>query len=117
MEFSSIIPNEVKLLSRIFDFENLLSDLVCFSYDNGKISISREERIKWEMKGAKEFAEFHGHVCELPHVKGLADADPELNLVPHCSQSIYLSLKTALKRMVWQGFSSYTQDVCYKRRP
>ncbi len=95
----------------MFDFENLVSYFACLSYDNGKILVSRKEGLKWEIKGAEEFAEFCEHVCQLPHVKGLADADPESNIVPHSRQLIYCLLKTTLIKMVWQRLGSCTYKM------
>ncbi len=73
------------MLSKVFDLESLVADTGCFGYQNIKVGVAREDRIKWEQNGVEEFTDFFKHVCNLPHVQRLADAEHTFNLLPHSS--------------------------------
>ena len=57
--FKNIVPSSVKKLGKAFDLELAMEQLCKFKVENGKLIISREDRIEWEANGASEFGEFY----------------------------------------------------------
>ena len=56
----------------MFEFEKALTHLCNFTVQNGKLVTTREKKIEWETYGAQEFNEFFTVVCNIPHVRALA---------------------------------------------
>ena len=104
--FGCAVCDPVKHLYQIFDLEKALKYFCNFKVVNGKLVANREDRIKWEVDGAKEFKSLFEVVCNLPHVRALADADDTLQLFPHCSVIVFNRLKVTLEKMVWFGLGS-----------
>ena len=104
--FARAVCDPVKHLYEIFDLEKALKHFCNFRVVNGKLVANREDRIKWEVDGAKEFKSFFEVVCNLPHVRALADADDTLQLFPHCSDIVFNRMKVTLEKMVWFGLGS-----------
>ena len=76
-----------------------------FKVVNGKLVANREDRIKWNVDGAKEFKSLFEVICNLPHIRALADADDTLQLFPHRSDIVFNRLKVTLERwfcLAWE---------------
>lgn len=101
--YNDIVPDVVKQMGKIFDFENMIEKLSKFSVQNGKLSISKADRREWETCGREEFNEFYIHVCNLPHIVNLSDMNPDLELFAHSSDLVLKNLKTTLQNIIWQG--------------
>ncbi len=85
--FARAVSDAVKHLYQIFDLEKVLKHFCNFD-------------------GAKEFKSLFEVVCNLPHVRALADANDTLQLFPHRSDIIFNRLKVTLEKMVWFGLGS-----------
>lgn len=109
--FDKIVPIPVKKLGKVFDLEHIVEHLCKFKVANGKLVISRQDRIEWEADGSSEFSEFHQHVCAMPHVLALADEDHGLDLLPHDSLTILKNFKTTLKKIFWESMGNCTDTM------
>ena len=56
--YNNIPTDSITKLERIFDIESLVRHLCIFSFENGKMRVSREERELWDLRGKTEFADF-----------------------------------------------------------
>ena len=65
-----------------------------FKVDDGKLVVSGEDGVEWETAGKKEFQEFYNIVCNIPHIRALADTNHNLSLLPHSSNIILKKFKT-----------------------
>ena len=74
-----------------------------FKVNDGKLVVSREDRIEWETAGTKEFQEFYNIVCNIPHIRTLADTNHNLSLLPHDSNVILKKFKTTIEKILWFG--------------
>lgn len=99
--YNNVIPEPVKKLHKIFELEKAIKYLCNFKIQNGKLVVSREDRIAWEIDGTNEFAEFYNVVCNIPHIQNLADTDHNLSLLSHHSNIVLKKFKTTLQKMVW----------------
>ena len=104
--FARAVSEAVKHLYQIFDLEKALKHFCNFKVVNGKLVANGEDRIKWEVDGAKEFKSLFEVVCNLPRVRALADANDTLQLFSHRSDTIFSRLKVTLEKMVWFGLGS-----------
>ena len=109
--YNDIIPDVVKQIGAIFDFENMIERLSKFSVENGKLSISKSDRMDWDTCSREEFNEFFSHVCNLLHVAHLSEMNRELELFRHNSDFVLRNLKTALQSIVWQGLGGCAYEV------
>ena len=99
--YKQVIPEPVKKLHKIFDLEKAIKHLCKFKSENGKLLVSREDRVEWETDGTNEFAEFYKVVCDIPHIRDLSDTDHNLALLSHHSNMIIKRFKGTLEKMVW----------------
>ena len=104
--FNRAVPAPVKKLFQVFDLEKAVENLCKFKVENEKLVVSREDRITWETDGTEEFQEFYNDVCNIPHVRALADRNRDLGLLPHDSNMILKRFKTTLQKMVWFGLGN-----------
>ena len=104
--FHRAVPNVTIQLYNMFDFEKALTHLCNFTVQNGKLVTTRENKIEWETYGAQEFNEFFTVVCNIPHVRALADNDSSLMLLPHNSVIVFKRFKDTLEKIVWFGFGN-----------
>ena len=74
-----------------------------FKINDGKLVVSREDQIEWETAGTKEFQEFYNIVCNIPHIRTLADTNHNLSLLPHDSNVILKKFKTTIEKILWFG--------------
>ena len=70
-----VLPGAAKL-AQIFDLELLVSVMSSFCIENGKLTISPDEKKRWDETGAAEFPEFYKVICQLPQVNGLHKKSP-----------------------------------------
>jgi hypothetical protein len=61
--YDNLNTNSLSQLEAIFDIEGLVRHLCLFSYENGRINVSREARQLWDLHGKTQFANFFR--CEL----------------------------------------------------
>jgi hypothetical protein len=73
--FHRAVPNVTKEFYNMFDFEKALTHLCNFTVENGKLIMSREQKIEWETDGVQEFNYFFKVFLNLPHVRALSDSD------------------------------------------
>ena len=85
-QFNRAVPDAVKKFSQIFDLEKACSHLC--KVDDGKFVVSREDKIEWETVGTREFQNFYQVVCNIPHIRALADTNHNLSLLPHDSNAV-----------------------------
>lgn len=104
--FHRAVPNVTSQLYSMFDFEKALTHLCNFTVQNGKLIITREQKIEWETDGVEEFNAFFKVVCNIPHVRALADSDSSLMLLPHNSAVVFKRFKDTLKKMIWFGLGN-----------
>ena len=100
--FKNIVPSSVKKLGKAFDLELAIEQLCRFKVKNGKLIISREDRIEWEANGASEFGEIYRHVCMLPPAQAPADENHDLNFLPHDSVATLKKFKIATQKILWE---------------
>jgi hypothetical protein len=74
-----------------------------FKVDDGKLVVSGEDGVEWETAGKKEFQEFYNIVCNIPHIRELADTNHNLSLLPHNSNVILKKFKTTIEKILWFG--------------
>ena len=91
--YNEVIPEPVKKLHKIFDLVKVIKHLCRFKSEDGKLLVSREDRVEWETDGTNEFAEFYKVVCDIPHIRDLSDTDHNLALLSHHSNMIINSIK------------------------
>ena len=99
--FSRAVSDPIKHLYQIFDLEKALTHFCHFKVVNGKLVANREDGIKWEVDGATEFKSLFEVLCNLPHVRALADANDTLQLFPDRCDIVFNRLKVTLEKMVW----------------
>jgi hypothetical protein len=102
----------------VFDVEEIVRQLCKFKVENGKLILAREDRIKWETRGSNEFHEFYQHVCSLPHVQALADANHDMDLLPTDSRHAVLKRfkNTLLQKIFWMGLGSCVEELFVDRQ-
>jgi hypothetical protein len=61
--YDELKTNSLPQLEAIFDIEGQVRHLCLFSYENGRINVSREARQLWDLHGKTKFAAFFR--CEL----------------------------------------------------
>ena len=104
--FRRAVPDVTKEFYNMFDFEKAFTHLCNFTVENGKLIMSREHKIEWEMDGVEEFNSFFKVVCNLPHVRALSDSDSSLMLLPHNSVIVFKRLKDTLENIIWFGLGN-----------
>ena len=109
--YINIVPSIIENLSKIFDLGEIVNDLTKFKFQNEKLIIGRNDRVKWERTELEEFNMFHEHVCQLPHEQKYVDEHSNSNLLPHYSQSIFIKFKETIKKIVWENFGDETSKI------
>lgn len=56
--FDNLPTDSITKLERIFDIESLVRQMCVFSIENGRMTVSREGRQLWDLRGKTEFADF-----------------------------------------------------------
>lgn len=113
---NNIVPNSVKKLGKVFDVEEIVRQLCKFKVENGKLILAREDRIEWETSGSNELHEFYQHVCSLPHVQALADANHDMDLLPTDSHAVLKRFKNTLQNIFWMGLGSCVEELFVDRQ-
>ncbi len=109
--FTRAVPDAVKKLSQIFDLEKACEYMCKFKVEAGKLVVSREDRINWETVGTIEFQHFYNVVCNIPHIRALADTNHNLCLLPHDSNTVLKRFKTTIEKIVWFGLGNCTDTI------
>ena len=105
--YNNIIPDEVKQMGTIFDFEDMIVSLSKFIVEDGKLSISKANHRDWDTCGREEFKKFYMHVCNLPHIAHLSELNQELELFAHSSDLVLRNLKTGtIQGIIWHRQSN-----------
>jgi hypothetical protein len=73
--------------------------------------ISREDRVAWQTDGISAFANFFKAVCNIPHIRELADTNHNLCLLPHNSNVVLEKFKRTLEKMVWLNLGNTTHKI------
>ena len=104
--FHRAVPNVTIQLYNMFDLEKALTHLCNFTVQNGKLITTREHKIEWETYGVNEFNTFFQVVCNILHVRVLADSDSSLMLLPHNSVIMFKRFKDTLEKIIWFGLGN-----------
>eukprot|EP00794_Sanderia_malayensis_P021154 gene21154-23234_t len=104
--YDEIVTDSIKEMECIFDIESLVRQLCIFSFENGRIKVSREGKELWDLRGKTEFAKFYRYICKLPHVAKLLDEQPMLDLMPHNSDTVLGRFKKTVMAMMWHGLGN-----------
>ena len=115
-QYNNIVPSSVKKLGKVFDVEEIVRQLCKFKVEDGKLILAREDRIEWETSGSNEFHEFYQHVCSLPHVHALADANHDMDLLPTDSHAVLKKFKNTLQKIFWMGLGSCVEELFVDRQ-
>ena len=106
--FKNIVPSTVKKLGKVFDLEHAVEQLCRFKIENGKLMISREDRIEWE---ANRCSEFYRRICMLPYVRAPTDESRDLNLLPQDSVATLKKFKIALQKILCEKLGNCTDTT------
>jgi hypothetical protein len=88
-----------------------MNHLCKFKVENGMLVISREDRVAWQTDGISAFANFFKAVCNIPHIRELADTNHNLCLLPHNSNVVLEKFKRTLEKMVWLNLGNTTHKI------
>ena len=112
-KFAVAVSAEVKLLSKVFDFETAITLLSKYRLNSmqNQLEVSQENRTHWETFGRIEFQSFFKDVCKLPHVSEYSSQNPDLHLLPHASDIIFNRLKTTLRNIVWRNLGEISASL------
>lgn len=116
--FNLAVPTAAQKLSQIFYLEKACAYMEKFKVYDGKLVVSR--RLDKVGNGRhKGFQEFYNIVCNIPHIRALADTNHNLSLLPHNSNVIVKKFNTTIEKILWFGLGDCldTMFVDQQRNP